>query len=359
MAFNSLSFINRIFSGKTKESNIERRQESHAKPKEATTKSARGIMPTPNNQLNYLEIEFLARIDGKRANDASVLGWWCEFHNLNREQLIKKLTEQGYIALADYKVSVQKATAPALKEILKKYDHSTKGKKSDLVERVLERISQDECQRYFTESYWAITPKTTEVFKFAELNAKEEGGRVLVLIREGKYAEFKRRMYPNRNQHWGTEDTFCETVGLVMRHCFHGFGLHEAVRRNSASFVARRAVDYNSRGYSSCMAEIIAYLRSANVDPLALTIPDSLKIYADTNSITLLEDVLEVYTTFVINKAQQTAELNNFKRLGFKTVLLDSAACDVCGRKKRQKKYGINEAPSLPVGWGCACTYSI
>jgi hypothetical protein len=107
------------------------------------------------------------------------------------------------------------------------------------------------------------------------------------------------------------------------------------------------------------MKEIIECLRSASYDPLALTIPDSLKKYANTNSITLREDVLEVYTTFVINKARQTAELNNFRRLGYKTVSVDSVACDECGRKKRQRKYGIDEVPSLPVGWGCACTYSL
>ena len=104
MAFKMHSFINHIFSGKTTGAITARRLDNHAEPQETALESSREIIVPPKHQLSGLEIEFLSMLEGKKANDASVLGWWCAFHNLDREKLIKKLKGQGYIAFADYRL---------------------------------------------------------------------------------------------------------------------------------------------------------------------------------------------------------------------------------------------------------------
>ena len=117
-----------------------------------------------NKQLNDLEIRFLTLLEGKRANDPSVLGWWCAFNHFDGPKTIIKLCASNYLTVADYKLRVRKATIPVLKAFLKTHGLSAKGKKADLVNRIVENISESQCLDHFTQSYWAFTPKAVELF---------------------------------------------------------------------------------------------------------------------------------------------------------------------------------------------------
>jgi hypothetical protein len=316
-----------------------------------------GYTPRANQQLNNLEIAFLSLLEGKRANDPSVLGWWCAFNNIDRNRTISKLRANNYLSLADYKFNIRKATIPTLKEFLKLHGLSMKGKKDELAARIIDNIAQDECARYFTESYWALTQEAAELLRAEELKAQEEYSKNIALIRRGDYEALRRKLYPNRNEHWGTEDTFCETINFLMQHGFEGFGLSEDIRRNTSSFVAARAVNYNSRGYSLCIDDVLNYLRSVNLDPAVLTLPDSLRQYADESGFESPEEIYNIYTQFIIDRARFVAERNNYKRMGYKKIRIDSAACQECERSKNSKTYNINEAPLLPLKWNCRCIY--
>jgi hypothetical protein len=310
-----------------------------------------------NQQLGNLEIALLSMLEGKRANDSSVLGWWCSFNNIDRSRTISKLQTNNYLTLANYKFSISKATITNLKNFLQKHGLSTKGKKEELVTRIIDNTTPDECARYFTDSYWALTSKAVELLHAEEIKAQEEYRRNIALIRKGDYEAFKRVLYPNRNQHWGTEDTFSETIEYVMKHGFEGIGLSEEVRRYASSFIAARAVNYNSRGHSTCIDDIFNYFTSVNIEVSSLMLPDSLIKYINENEIEDIDQIYGIYIGFTINRARSIAELNNYKRLGYKKLRIDAAACQECKRSRTGKVYNIAEAPLLPLNWNCGCIY--
>jgi hypothetical protein len=283
-----------------------------------------------NQRLSDLETELLLMLEGKRANDPSVLGWWCAFNNIDRNRAISKLRANNYLTLADYKFNIKKATIHKLKDFLQKHMLSTKGKKEELVTRIIDNTVSDECARYFTESYWALTSKAIELLHAEEAKVQEEYRKNIAIIRKGDYEALKRILYPNKNQHWGTEDTFTETIEYIMKHGFEGFGLSDEVRKYASSFIAVRAVDYNSRGYSVCTEDVFNYFTSANIEISALTLPDSLVKYVNKNGIDDIDESYGIYIRFVIDRARSIAELNNYKRLGYKKVRIDSIACREC-----------------------------
>lgn len=310
-----------------------------------------------NQRLNSVELEFLKLLDGKRANDPSVLGWWCALNNVDGPKTISKLRRSNYLTVADYRLSVRKSTVPILKEFLAKHSLSTKGKKDDLVDRIFENICAADCLEYFTQSYWALTPKSVALLHAEELEARREYDRIIDLIRKGSYDELRSKLYPNRNEHWGTEDTFSETIDFVMKHGFEGFGLTEEVRRNVSSFVAAQAVDYSSRGNSTCAEDISNCLSSSGSGVRALKLPVSLEVYTKENELEGQHEALTVYVRFIIDRARAIAELNEYRRSGIKKIRVDALACRECGRSQVDKVYNIDKAPLLPLSWNCRCIY--
>jgi hypothetical protein len=311
----------------------------------------------PDLRLSEVEVTFLSMLEGKRSADTSVMGWWCVQHNIDERRLINKLHSSGYLKLADYRFNIEKAKLPTLKEFLREHNLPTKGKKGELVSRIVENIDEATCLAHFKESYWAFTSKATERLREEEAKAEAEYRANIDLIRRGQLETFKRKMYPNPNEHWGTEDTFCETIDFVMRHGFEDSNLSEEVRRNIASFVAARAVNYNSRGHAGCIEHITNYLESVDFRIDTLKMPDSLVKYAKENEIEEDSEALEIYVNFVIGRSRAEAELRNYKSLGFRKVKIDSAACYACKRSSGKVAYELGTAPILPRGWGCGCIY--
>jgi hypothetical protein len=308
-------------------------------------------------QLSDAEIDFLRRLQGKPTNDASVLGWFCAFNKLDGPATLDRLCADDYLTVADYRYSVQRATVPKLKEFLKTHGLSTRGNKHNLVNRIVDNISEAECAKHFTRRYWAFTSKTVELFKAEESKAQEEYKKDIDLIRGGLYDDLKKRLYPNRNEHWGTEDTFRDTIDYVMRHGFEGCEFTEDTRRKLSSFVALRSVDYSSRGHAACMGDIADCLESSACETNSFMLPISLNEYAKENGIVGQEDILDLYIRFIIDRARAVAELKNYGRLGMKKIRIDALACGTCGRLESDAIYNIKDAPLLPLNWNCRCCY--
>ncbi len=314
-----------------------------------------------NQQLSNVEIEFLTLLEGKRANDPTVLGWWCAFNKIDRSKIINKLCTNNYLTFADYKFNVRKATIPILKDFLKKHGLSVNGKKDEMVNRIFENICEADCSSYFTQSYWTFTPKAVKLLREEEMKAQQEYNRTVLFIRKGSYNELKRKLCPNKNEHCGTEDTFVETIEFLMKHGFEGFGLNEEIRLDMSSFVAARAIHHSSRGYSTCTEDISNYLRSIHIEFKALKLPVSLEKYVKENEIESHGEIYDIYIQFIIGRARAIAELNDYKRLGYSRIRIgtaeDARTCQEC-RSKRNKVYSISKAPLLPLCWDCRCFYS-
>ena len=317
----------------------------------------RGDTRRSTPQLSDVQLDFLRRLEGKPANDPSVLGWFCAFNNIDGPATLDRLCADNYLTVADYRFSLRRSTVPVLKEFLKAHRLSPKGNKDDLVNRIVDNISEAECAQYFTQQYWAFTPKAIELLNAEERKAQEEYDRDVDLIRNGSYDELKRRLYPNEKEHWGTEDTFRDTIDYVMKHGFEGSGVTEDIRRKLSSFIALRSVDYSSRGYSACTGDIANCLGSLGCEANSFKLPVSLDKYAKENGIVSREGILDVYTRFIIDRARAVGELNNYRKLGIEKVRIDALACEACGRIKSDAAYNINDAPLLPLNWNCRCCY--
>jgi hypothetical protein len=311
-----------------------------------------------DKQLSNVEISFLKLLEGKRADDSSVLGWWCAFNNIDGSKIINKLSMNNYLTLADYKFNVRKATIPILKDFLIRHELPIRGKKPDLVNRIIENISEADCLSYFKQSYWALSPKAVELLHAEGIKAEAEYNKNIELIRSGSYNELKRKLYPNKNQQWGTELTFIDTIDFIMNHGFEEFSFSEDIRRAMSSFIAARAVDYSSRGYSTCQEDISRYLRSLNIASETLKLPLSLVNYAKEIEIENFNDIFKIYIQFIIYRARAVAELNNYKSMGIKRIKIDTVGCWECGLSKRSKAHDINKAPILPSSWNCQCSYT-
>ena len=319
----------------------------------------RGDTRRSTPQLSDVQVDFLRRLEGKPTKDPSVLGWFCALNNIDGPATLEQLSANKYLTVAGYRFSIRRSTVPVLKEFLKAHRLSTKGNKDDLVNRIIDNISEPECTKYFTQQYWAFTPRAIELLNAEERRAQEEYDRDVDLIRNGAYDELKRRLYPNKKQHWGTEDTFCDTIDYVMKHGFEGFGVTEDIRRKVSSFVALRSVDYSSRGYSACTGDIATCLGSLGCEANSFKLPVSLDNYAKDNGIVSREEILDVYTRFIIDRARAVGELNNYRKLGFEKITIDALACDTCGRFKSDVRYKINDAPLVPLNWNCRCCYML
>jgi hypothetical protein len=113
-------------------------------------------------------------LEGKRSGDTSVMSWWCAQNNIDGSRVINKLHSSGYLKLADYKFNLEKAKSPALEEFLREHNLPTKGKKGELVNRIVENIDKDRCLAHFKESYWAFTSKATDLLQEERAKAQAE-----------------------------------------------------------------------------------------------------------------------------------------------------------------------------------------
>ena len=150
--------------------------------------------------------------------------------------------------------------------------------------RIIENISEADCSGFLRKSYWALTPKAAELLRVEGIKAEAEYRRTIELIRRGSYDKLKQKLYPNKKEHWGTEDTFDDTIDFIIDHTFEGFDSSEDVRDISA-FVAARSVDYSSRGYSGCKKDVAMHLGSLNIALGNLKLPASLLGYGKQNNV--------------------------------------------------------------------------
>ncbi len=83
--------------------------------------------------------------------------WWFEYGIRNVDAVLKSLESRGFIAMASAKADLPRLTIPKLKEILSAESLDTKGRKSDLVNRILESVSEEKLQSYIPVRRYDVT----------------------------------------------------------------------------------------------------------------------------------------------------------------------------------------------------------
>ncbi|MDI3548174.1 MAG: hypothetical protein PWR10_1826 [Halanaerobiales bacterium] len=112
--------------------------------------------------LNPAEILFLDYLDGCPTDiDCSHLPkyWKYDYNLRNPERVINMLKSDGYLKVSDYKFNMDKCKIDELKNILKKYGLKVSGKKSDLIDRIIQNIPEEDCIKLFNHSYYQHTEK--------------------------------------------------------------------------------------------------------------------------------------------------------------------------------------------------------
>jgi len=111
------------------------------------------IQPTdlPPTELTNLEKKFLKQMHGNFVDHPQVNAYWTYEYNINFEQLMTKLMENGYLRVSNAQDGVKRITVSELKDLLKQFKCKVAGKKQELIERVFSEISADELENYFSD----------------------------------------------------------------------------------------------------------------------------------------------------------------------------------------------------------------
>jgi len=112
--------------------------------------------------LTTKEILFLIYIN-KKSVSGKIAKYWQEQYNLDAEYTIKHLIYLNYLTTDDFRANLERATKKELSEILKEYNISTNGKKSELVKLVKENVPIDKQKEYFSGLYYIQTIKGEQI----------------------------------------------------------------------------------------------------------------------------------------------------------------------------------------------------
>lgn len=115
--------------------------------------------------LDPSEILFLDYIEGCPIKNLALPKYWKYEYNLRPRKTIKKFKKLNYIKESDYKFNITNYKVVELKDVLKKYNLKVSGKKSQLVERIIKEIPEEDYKRIFNKSYYQLTEKAHELLK--------------------------------------------------------------------------------------------------------------------------------------------------------------------------------------------------
>lgn len=83
--------------------------------------------------------------------------WWFEYGIRNIGAKLQSLEDRGFIRMSSPKESVQRLTVPQLKQILVVLGFPTNGKKDELIQRLLDNVSDAGLAPYISERKYILT----------------------------------------------------------------------------------------------------------------------------------------------------------------------------------------------------------
>lgn len=83
--------------------------------------------------------------------------WYYQYGIGDVSVYFEKLLQDGFLTVGDVRSSIEHSTLPVIKRVLSDYGLSTKGKKDDLVELLLNNVSHDILNSLFPEKYLELT----------------------------------------------------------------------------------------------------------------------------------------------------------------------------------------------------------
>lgn len=111
-----------------------------------------------SNGLYPHEIIVLFYASKYSEQDTVFPGFWLYRYGISDvREILRELFEKGFIKYASVEETVKHQKVPQIKEFLKNHRLKVTGNKDALIERVLQNVSQDELEQYFTTKYYELT----------------------------------------------------------------------------------------------------------------------------------------------------------------------------------------------------------
>jgi len=83
--------------------------------------------------------------------------WWYGYGVRDVDVVLRSLLERGFLQVGNLQSAIENETGAVLKEELKKHGLKVSGKKAELVQRLLNEVSQDELNARFTKRTYQLT----------------------------------------------------------------------------------------------------------------------------------------------------------------------------------------------------------
>lgn len=119
---------------------------------------------TDDAPLNSIEKYFLQYLDSREVSNPNIAAYWTYEYNINYKKLITKFILNGYIEISRT-LGLSYLKVVELKEILKRYNLPTTGRKKELVKSITENIPLEELQNIDVEPHYSLTEKGHEIIK--------------------------------------------------------------------------------------------------------------------------------------------------------------------------------------------------
>lgn len=117
-------------------------------------------VPTPKGaSISYLDAEALKFWNGKRT-DFKVPDYYASSaFGRNAAPALTRLLNNGYLVLGDIRKRISLKQVPELKAVLSEHELKVSGRKAELIQRLIDNISQDELEAIFPVNAYEITDK--------------------------------------------------------------------------------------------------------------------------------------------------------------------------------------------------------
>lgn len=91
--------------------------------------------------------------------------WWYKYGVKDVDKCLISLKDRGFLQIGSLRSAIEKETAAVLKDVLKDNRLKVSGKKAELVQRLLDEVSEEKLNTIFTKRTYDLTDAGNEILK--------------------------------------------------------------------------------------------------------------------------------------------------------------------------------------------------
>ncbi|MBN2259265.1 MAG: SAP domain-containing protein [Clostridiales bacterium] len=91
--------------------------------------------------------------------------WWYQYGVKDVDKCLISLRDRGFLQIGSLRSAIEKETAAVLKDVLKDNGLKVSGKKAELVQRLMDEVSEEKLNTIFTKRTYNLTDAGNEILK--------------------------------------------------------------------------------------------------------------------------------------------------------------------------------------------------